>query len=202
MTILPTLETRDLIGIDSYERAICYSANLLYSSFSIQNEDYSKDFNINLDNLKKEISIKVQFPVDYKTFWSSNGNFIIGAKSYSSSSIEYLGEYLPPSNGDFIIYPSDINTLERFFVYSIYKFKQYLTDNYPSFNDKCTYIFNERKRTIAIDVLIPFEPTIYETTLDLLLAVKNYKNVNISDEPTSNIFGNNHQLNNSSQLRN
>lgn len=197
MTTLASQAERDQIGIDSFERAIAYSSYLLYSSFSTVETEYNKDFLITPNPDTQEITIKIEFPVNYSTFWASNGNFIIGADTFTTNTITYLGEYLPPSNGDFIAIPSEINTLERFLVYNVVEFSNYLLNNYPDIKEKCTYKFNERKRTISINVILSYDPNIYTNYLDLLLAVRNWK-----DLVNSNGFGNDFQLNNNSQLVN
>lgn len=201
MTTLASLDERNSIGIDSFERAIAYSAHLLYSSFSIRETEYNKDFSIVPNEATKRINIRIEFPVNYQTFWQSNGNFIIGAANYSTSTIQYLGEYLPPSNGDFITIPTEINTLERFFVYCVVEFRNYLLANYPSLANNCTYQFNERKRTITINVVLPYEPQVYKDYLDLLLAIRNWKDITTTSNNNSP-FGNDIQLTNDYQLSN
>ena len=202
MTTLATLTERNQIGIDSFERAIAYSAHLLYSAFASRN-DYSKDFSIAPNPTTERITIRIEFPVNYQTFWQSNGNFIIGASNFSTSTIPYLGEYLPPSNGDFIAIPNNIDTLERFFVYSVVEFRNYLLANYPTLENNCTYGFNEKKRTITIKVVLPYDPLIYKDYLDLLLAIKNWKDITGGGDNTDNLpFGNDIQLSNDYQLTN
>lgn len=176
MTTLPPLTEREQIGIDSFERAIAYSAHLLYSSFS-QVSDYSKDFTITPNVTSELITIRVEFPVNYGTFWRSNANFIIGADNFSTATIEYLGQYLPPSNGDFISIPSNIDTLERYFIFCVVEFRNYLLANYPDLATNCIYTFNEKKRTISVKVILPYDPDIYSDYLDLLLAIKNWKDL-------------------------
>ena len=201
MTTLAPLDERNSIGIDSFERAIAYSAHLLYSSFSIRETEYNKDFSIVPNEVSKRINIRIEFPVNYQTFWQSNGNFIIGAANYSTSTIQYLGEYLPPSNGDFTVIPTEINTLERFFVYCVVEFRNYLLNNYPTLASNCTYQFNERKRTITINVVLPYEPQVYKDYLDLLLAVRNWKDIQVNNQDNLP-FGNQFQLSNNQQLTN
>lgn len=197
MTALPLLTEREQIGIDSFERAIAYSAHLLYSSFS-QVSDYSKDFTITPNATNELVTIRVEFPVNYATFWRSNANFIIGADNFSTATIEYLGQYLPPSNGDFIAIPSNIDTLERYFIFCVVEFRNYLLANYPDLATNCTYTFNERKRTISVKVVLPYDPTIYSDYLDLLLAIKNWKDLQSN---TDNLpFGDQIQLTDDLQL--
>lgn len=197
MTTLAPLTERDAIGIDSFERAIAYSSHLLYSTIT----DYTKDFLITPNPTTERITIRIEFPVNYGTFWASNGNFIIGADNFATGTIQYLGEYLPPSNGDFIAIPSNIDTLERFFIFCIVEFRNYLLQNYPDLAINCTYTFNEKKRTISVKAILPYDPTVYSDYLDLLLAIKNWRDIE-GDNNDNLPFGNDVQLTNDLQLTN
>lgn len=123
MTILETKQERDLLGIDSIERAIAYAAMLLYKSIKDPNnpdDTFNRSVTIALANVNKptaELQINANLPVDRYVAMDFGGNFIESLKKVSDIDPNPIDLSCDASSPDFMAIvqePFTVNTLERF----------------------------------------------------------------------------------------
>lgn len=172
MTTLPSLAERNAININHYEQAILWSANLLFAGFSIENDQFSKNIIIEPNSITNQVQVSILVPIDYQNYWSSNANFIKGTGNFYNGAIAYTGVNLPNiTEPNFIEPSSEIDTVEKYYLYSIINYQQWLIDNNLNFQDRCTYSLNLKRRAIETNAKLSYQKEAYRQTNDLLLSL-------------------------------
>lgn len=179
MTILSSQLERAALGINSFERAIIYSALLLriacnksadtvikdYFQIKLGN-NFIQDKNTNLYNCEGTVTIKGTIKYDNSAIQAGGniGPFII---PLTTDNIQYTGSAMPPSNNIIATIkpdPSWVTTLEQYFFWCCCEYHKILL----GFNDTATEM-----RKVAFSTA--FQGTISEYLLNInVLLFYNY----------------------------
>lgn len=114
MTTLPSKNIRDQVGINTFEKAIIFSASLLMSARQLAGLFDKKNY-ISLDYENETIDIAFSLNFD-SNYWATAGNFYKGIVTMTGVNVEYKGQVYP--NTGLELEPSDVNNLEKYFVWS------------------------------------------------------------------------------------
>lgn len=215
MTILEAKEVRDTKGIDCFERALIYSALLLYKSNKNPNnaEDYlfTNAVSITLPNSNAgiaELSIKIDFPINRELAIDTGGNYLNSVLSFNGSNPNPLliqCQASPPNFMEIVPEPNGINTLEKYFVWAAYTAKANLIrSNNTAVNNFVIQFFNESSgyAKLQIKIGLPIDNFRYFRENNLLCTVLPVLNApvlpyQIEDVPTSILFNNETNIDNS-----
>lgn len=185
MTVLATKETRDLIGINSFERAIVWSACSLLSAINQQSSTYNNNFTIFADQESSQILITFGMPLDMPKFWASMGDPDY-LKNITDLTVTYEGEYLSITNS-LELEPPSINTLEKYFIWSCKKLREFYLQNLPTKANRINLSTDLRRSAMFVTVNLDYVPLIYSQSDSLLKAVIVESSNN---ESPSSLFGN------------
>jgi hypothetical protein len=179
MTILTTKQIRDQIGINTFEKAIIFSASLLLGVKQIIDEfDTYSDIYLDYSNLK----IIIQISLDYSpNLWISGGDLYQGVKELSNLAVEYTGK-MSPSVG-IENEPSKVNSLEKYFVWSCEKLLENYLKRTPEKAKEINFELDNNKKKINISLSLYFNPKQYLETNSLLIDF-------LSEESFSSLVGN------------
>ena len=198
MTVLATKETRDLIGIDSWERAIVWSACSLLSAKSESTTVYDKNFSVFADQTTAQILISFGMPLDMPLFWASMGDPDLSLQNITDLTVNYEGEYLSLST-PLETEPPSVNTLEKYFVWANKKLLEYYLKNDTDKANNINLSTDLKRSAIFVTTTLPYDPIDYSETDSLLSAVV------VTSSSSSNVdglFGNNTLLSNNLLLSN
>ncbi|WP_342596751.1 hypothetical protein VKI21_12505 [Cyanobacterium aponinum UTEX 3222] len=194
MTILSTKSVRDLIGINSYERAIVWSACTLLSAKNTQSETYDKNFSIFADQETSQILISFGMPLNMSLFWASMGDPDLALEEITPLEITYEGEYLPINN-PLEEEPLSVNTLEKYFVWSSKKLLEYYLKNDTEKASNINLSTDLKKTAMFVVVNLDYDPIIYAESDSLLRAVIVTSTQDLPTSSTS-LIGNNNLIGN------
>lgn len=170
MTILPSKETRDLIGIDSWERAIVWSGCSLLSAKTEGSSTYDKNFSIFADQSTLQILISFGMPLDMPLFWASMGDPDLSLQNITELAVNYEGEYLTittPLESE----PPSVNTLEKYFVWANKKLLEYYLKNDTSKVNNVILATDIKRSAMFVTTNLAYNPIVYSETDSLLSAV-------------------------------
>lgn len=197
MTILPSKETRDLIGINSFERAILWSACSLLSVINLQSSNYDKNYSLVIDRENSQILINFGMPLNMGLFWSSMGDPYLALKEITNLTPTYDAEYLPVSN---VLEhePTSVNTLEKFFVWANKKLLEFYLINEPSKQKEIMLTTEIKYSSLFVTTNLNYNPVIYNESDNLLKAVLITSTVENNSSLVGNnvLFGNNYLVGN------
>lgn len=191
MTFLPLKETRDLIGIDSLERAIIWSGCTLLSAINQKSPTYDRNFSIFADQQSLQILINFALPLDMPLFWSSMGDADLSLKVITDLAITYEGEYLS-INKLLEVEPVTVNTLEKYFFWACKKLREFYLKNEPVKANKFNFATDLKRSVMFVNVSLDYNPIVYSESDSLLKAVMSESFTTDSDED----FGNNSLIGN------
>lgn len=197
MTVLVSKETRDLIGIDSYERAIVWSACTLLSAKYENSSTYDKNFSVFADQSSLQILIEFGMPLDMPLFWASMGDPDLSLENITELTVNYEGEYLTittPLEDE----PPSINTLEKYFVWANKKLMEWYLKNDTSKANNINLATDIKRSSLFVTTKLAYDPIVYSETDSLLSAViatskaNNYSSLIGND----NLMGNDYLIGN------
>jgi hypothetical protein len=190
MTVLINKQIRDQIGINTFEKAIIFSASLLLGVKQTIDE-FDEYSDISLDYLNKKIII--QLALDYSpNLWISGGDLYKGVKELSNLAVEYTG-LMQPSVG-IENEPLKVNSLEKYFVWSCEKLLEKYLNKTPNKAKEINFEIDNTKKKINTSLSLYFNPKQYLETNCLL--------VDFLDENSSPLVWNNVVFGNVLALRN
>lgn len=191
---------RDLIGIDTFERAIVFATLLLrkglkqgeletnrlliFQSFSNQN---------NLKVLNLTIDVKMLYDSD--KFNGTGGDFIEAILPFDDGSINpvYEGDFIPPTiNNQRLIptEPMEVDTLEKYLIWALKNWIYYNKQQFPNQWDVFGYLsfFDEaRPPNISAKVVLPLNYDKYLETNNLIASVETKIT---TEQESSSLIGN------------
>ncbi|BAQ67079.1 hypothetical protein [Geminocystis sp. NIES-3709] len=200
--ILPSLALRNSYGIDSFQRAIVFSALLLRYGYSFSDDRLIKDaVQLSLaiagsgDRFTQFVNLRVGLQVS-NTALNSGANLLTNIIERFGGSVDWTADDAEPSIGDFLpitAEPSGL-TLEQYFYWAC---QQLLADDVENYKRvQITPTFKGITDTVTIDctVSIPFNYTTYLQTNNLISAI------GATEEEEEVGFGDETQLNDNLQL--
>jgi hypothetical protein len=202
---------RDLIGIDTFERAIVFASLLLrkglrqgeldtnrlliFQSFTNQN-------NVRVLNL----TIDVKMPYDSAKFNGTGGDFIEAILPFDDGSINpvYEGDFIPPTInnlGSILSSPIEVDTLEKYLIWAMSSWIFYHKNQFPlqwDINGYLSFLDEARPPNISAKVVLPLNYDKYLETNNLIASVE--RKISTDDQTTSlvgsTLFGNNFRVGN------
>lgn len=202
MTFLIEKQIRDNIGIDSFEKAIVWSACLLlainYES-TTTNSIVSKN-SLYIDPSKSLILIEFNIPLNMSLFWRSmcNPNSI---KPLSDLTIQYEGAYF---NSNFILplEPNEVNTLEDYFIWSNKKLEEIYLNKNSEKSKNIIVMPNLKYGTIYINTKLNYDPLKYASSNNLMFSVITFDYTTDTNDNNNTLIGNNILIGNNTLIGN
>jgi len=170
MTVLINKTERDIIGIDSFERAVVWSASLLLSAKNSVTVEYDKNFQINLDQETSSVFITLNLPLDMVIYFKSMQNLIKSVKTISDLTVSYTEEALGYTK-KLATEPTTVTNLEQYFIWSSQRLQQFYNNN--NTDKKSNVVITPNLKTFNCDVSISLGYNIqkYIETNNLLQSV-------------------------------
>lgn len=198
--------TRDLIGIDTFERAIIFAVLLLrkglrQGQFETSNVVIFQSFS-NQNNVKVlNLTVECKIPYDSVQFNRSGGDFITSILPLGEASINpvYSGDFIPPTLNNRGLIPNEpieVDSLEKYLIWAISNWVYYNKRQFPVQWDIWGYLsFLEEARppNISAKVVLPLDFDKYLETNNLIASVQ--PKITTANLPTS-LIGNNSLLGN------
>lgn len=201
---LPSKALRDSYGIDSFQRAIAFSALLLRYGYQLSSTNAIKDA-VQLavqvsgtgDTFTQNLVIRVGLTVDNDAL-NSGGNILNNISERFNGSVDWTGSIASPSIGDYLpmaVEPTGLS-LEQYFYWACQQFLASEVTDYKKV--QITPIFRGLTEPFALDcvVTLAIDYVTYLETNSLISAIGAIANA------TNQGFTNNTQLNNLLQLGN
>lgn len=208
---------RDLIGIDSFERAIVFAVLMIREGLKIA--DLPSDKVIlyqafkNQNNVKTlNLTIELKIPYDQMIFNAFGGDFIQSIISFDDDTIEpsYDGVAIPPTlNNQRIIEsePIEVNTLEKYLVWAVSRWiywnkKTFLT-NWDS-EGYLSFLGEARPANITAKLTLPLDYETYLETNNLIASVAQRlpEIIENNNQTNSSLIGNDVLIGNDYLFRN
>ncbi|WP_324281564.1 hypothetical protein VKI21_06790 [Cyanobacterium aponinum UTEX 3222] len=198
--LLPNSVIRNAIGIDTFERAVAWSALLLRSAYFASSDRAVQDaiqIGLNLNNTAdgfvSNMVIRAVLSVTNNAL-IDGGDVLANITEQMSGSVSYTGANLSPSSGGLPITepPAFVDTLEQYFYWASQQLLAQDVTKYRSFTIAPTFRGITNPFTIDNVVLIPFDYAHYLINNNLVGAI-------YPSQPEETNLG---QLNNDSQLSN
>jgi len=212
MVSLATKTERDNIGIDTFSRAIAYSAFLLRKVY-LENADNRIKSRITINpqvQIKKETNLTAISHLIIEAIFEFNSNILQTASDYFSSSLEvegtavYNGIILPESSDGIApieVEPVTVNTLEKYFLWAVFGLQKFILEqnqlnlfNSVAIDDRYNSITETHSQ--KVNIRVPFDYLIYLQTQSYLTAigspliltspVQNFDTIFIGDTVTVN----------------
>lgn len=198
MTTLPTKTVRDLLNIDTHERAIVYGALLLRS--------VNENDNILLTIIHNSSSVAIQGKINYDREASFKEGLNIPyhclpISDHNPGSLN-IGPCFP--NGTKLNEPIEIDILEKYFIYHCFKLLDRLlfASNLEAKNIvKLTLNDKQKPPYIQVEVNLPFDYQSYLVSFNLIGSVSKLVNPLFQSDDNS-YFNNTYYLNNNTYLNN
>ena len=178
-------ELRDLIGIDTFERAIVFSTLLLRQGLRLKElptnnciiyQSFAQENNEKVNTLIVEAKI----PYESLNFCGLGGDFISSILPFDDDTtvLDYDGDFIPPTvnNQGFIEPdPEDVYMLEQYLIWTIsrwiYYHKQQFPENWDSYG-YLSFLEEASPPSISAKVILPFDYEKYLETTNLIASVK------------------------------
>lgn len=169
MTILPSRSERDNIGIDSYERAILYSAVLLRKMALLAGINADDRISLNTTNAEQP-KINIQAVLNYtpEEAWGAGGDFFDTIEPLTS--LNPSGELIPvsplselPDFSGLDVDPPWVDNLEEFFVWAAIEIKGRLIGKGATQENLISYRFRPKKKppSVEISISLPFRFSVW-----------------------------------------
>ena len=213
MVILIDKIVRDTIGIDSVERAICWSALLLRKAYLQEDNNSLKDsfqiapqIKLIQGNLTSIITIIASIYFDENSLLEG-GNILENIIEKSTNTVSYNGENLLPSDDIFLPISDDIlqvNTLEKYFYWNCQLFlEDNILENYNKVQILPVFKGSNTENKINISIVLNYNFKHYLNTNNLVQSIgiiqnTASQNIPISLVGNSELFGNDFLVGNSS----
>lgn len=205
--LLPNKSTRDSQGIDSFERAIVYSALLLRQGYFLSEDRSTKDaIQIALslsgsgENILQNINIRANLLVVNESLLNG-GNILSNLQERMQGTVDYLGANINPSLANFlpiIPEPPTVQTLEQYFYWGCQQLLAEDVSNYRRLSLLPIFKGNNNPFTMDCIVSIPFDYRTYLESNNLLGAIGVGESGGDDDDLP---FGDEVQLNDNYQLK-
>lgn len=204
--LLPDLATRNAIGIDTFERAVAWSALLLRSAYFASTDRAVQDaiqigltMNNTANGFVSNIVIRAVLTVNNEAL-ADGGDILNNLEERMEGSVNYTGFNLQPSASGLpiTVEPASVTTLEQYFYWAS---QQLLADDltkFRSFTIAPTFRGLNNPFTIDNVVNIPFDYAHYLTSNNLIESIT----LTTENEGNGGQLLNVSQLNNTSQLVN
>lgn len=202
--LLPDLATRNAIGIDTFERAVAWSALLLRSAYFASTDRAVQDaiqiglaMNNTADGFVSNMVIRAVLTVSNNAL-ADGGDVLANLEERMEGSVSYTGINLGESWGGTLIddTPPSITTLEQYFYWASQQLLASDVTKYRSFTIAPTFRGLNSPFTIDNVVNIPFDYGHYLTFNNLVGAI--YPKPDPNAFPLNNYSG----LSNDNQLTN
>jgi hypothetical protein len=206
---LPSKTERDLIGIDTFERAIVFSALLLRKGLR-QAELPTNQITIyqNLINFNQEkivnLALEIKLPYNTLEFLSMGGNFLNSILPFSSATIPYIGEAVTPTlnnRGRIPDDPPEVDTLEKYLAWSLTEWVKFTKTEESKKNNWDSYgyfSFLEEASTpvLSAKLNLSFDYSKYIETKNLIASVIRTVSFRSQNQNNSSLIGNNNLIGN------
>lgn len=198
-------EIRDLIGIDTFERAIVLATLLLRQGLrnipdastnsAIIYQSFSQENNEKIPTLIVEAKI----PYDSANFCGYGGEFISTILPLDDGTItpEYNGDFIPPTiNNQGLIEPDheEIFMIEQYLIWAmsrwIYYHKQQFSNQWDSYG-YLSFLEEATPPVISAKVILPFDYEKYLQTNNLIESVNRKITTSVTSETNGGQLNNN-----------
>jgi hypothetical protein len=215
MVSLVEKSARDNIGIDSVERAICWSALLLRNAYLQEDNKSIKDsfqiapqIKLVQGNLTAIITIIATIYFDENSLLKG-GNILDNIIEKSNVSVSYTGENLLPADDNYLPIVEDIlavNSLEKYFYWNCQLLlENNIINNYSKVQILPSFKGSNTENRIKISVILDYNFRHYLNTNNLIQSIGIIQNTSNKNIPISLVgnkerFGNEYLVGNSSNI--